>query len=89
MALGASRGNVYWITFREVAIPIALGLLGGWAASLVAVRVVRSLLDGTPEISLGSVATVLAALVAATLLAAFLPCRRASQLQPMDALRSE
>ncbi len=89
MALGASRGNVYWITFREVALSIALGLLGGWAASLVAVRVVRSLLEGTPQISTGSVATVLAALVAATLLAAFLPCRRASQLQPMDALRAD
>ncbi len=89
MALGASRGNVYWITFREVAIPIALGLLGGLAASLAITRIVRSLLEGTPAISVGSVAAVLATLVAATLLAGFLPCRRASQLQPMDALRSD
>lgn len=89
MALGASRSDVYWITFKEVAIPVAAGLLGGWVLSLAAMRVVRSLLQGAPNSSLENVAAVFAILTTATLVASFLPCRRASQLQPMDALRSE
>ncbi len=89
MALGATRANVYLIILREVAIPVAIGLFGGWAASLAASQLVRSMLEGAPSTSPAVVAAVVAILTVATLIATFLPCRRASRLQPMDALRSE
>ena len=89
MALGATRVNVYGITLREVAAPIAVGLLAGWAVALAATRIVRSLLQAAPAPTAGSVLEVFALLLTATLLATWLPCRRAANLQPMEALRTE
>ncbi len=89
MALGATRANIYRITFQQVAIPIAAGIVGGWLLSLAVARTVRSLLQDAPTASPLLTAGILAALILAAALAAYFPCRRASRLEPMDALRSE
>ncbi len=89
MALGATRGNIYRITFQQVALPIAAGIVGGWILSLAIARAVRSLLQDAPTGSPLLTLAILATLVLAAVLAAFFPCRRAAQLEPMNALRSE
>jgi len=89
VALGASRGHVLRIIaaygLRLAAIGIAAGLFGAFllarlaAASLYGIR-------GTDPLSftLGSLA-----IVAAVLLASYLPARRAMRVDPMTALRHE
>ena len=89
MALGATRGNVFWITLTEVLAPIAGGLLGGLLLSLALARVLHSLLTGVPRIDPSSSLGILCLLLLITLLATYLPCRRASHVEPTEALRAD
>jgi putative ABC transport system permease protein len=89
MALGARAASVVGSVLkggaRLVAIGIAVGLPIAWAAS----RWVESMLFGlTPNDPLTVVAAI-AILVAAGELAAYLPARRASRVDPLTALRAE
>jgi putative ABC transport system permease protein len=89
MALGAQRDSVVWLMLRDVVVLLALGVALGLAASLAAGRLVTSLLYGVKPhdpLQLAGAALVLAV---ATALAAYLPARRASRLDPMAALREE
>jgi ABC-type antimicrobial peptide transport system permease subunit len=89
MALGALPSRVLRMVLRETALLIAIGLAIGLSAALGATRVVAGFLYGVKPNdpwTLG-LAAVLLGLVAA--LAGLLPARRASRLDPMDALREE
>jgi ABC-type antimicrobial peptide transport system permease subunit len=77
------------MVLTEVAILISIGLAAGFAASIGVSRFFASLLYGVKAndpITL-SLAAALLALVA--VMAGFVPARRASRLDPMDALREE
>jgi putative ABC transport system permease protein len=86
-ALGASGGNILRLVLREGLVLALLGLgLGSGGAYLVG-RAMQSTLFGVGAldvIALGGVALVL---MAATLLACYIPARRASRVDPMVALR--
>ena len=89
MALGASQRRVVRETILTASTPLVAGALLGLAATLVVARQLASLLYGvTPRdpAVLGSV-TVLLLIVA--LLAAYLPARRASAVDPLTAVRSD
>jgi predicted permease len=89
MALGAQRANVLWLILREALAVTILGAAVGLAAALAVTRVMTSLLydlTGHDPLTLTVAAAVL--LVVATL-AALLPALRASQTDPMTALRYE
>ena len=89
IALGAGRGSVIGLVLREAVLLLAIGLAVGLAFALWAGRAAASLVYGlTPRdpVTLGA-AVALLALVA--ILASYGPARRASRLQPMDALRDE
>jgi predicted permease len=89
MALGATRPATAWLVLRDALVMVgagaALGLPCVWALG----RIVESqLYDVTPT----DPATILAAtvvLVGASLGAALIPARRASAVNPIDALRCE
>jgi len=89
MALGAAPGDVRWQVLRETLVLVLIGIVIGVPAALAGTRLVRSLLFGVgfadPIVII--LAAALLALVAA--LAGFLPARRASQVDPMVALRYE
>jgi len=89
IALGASRGRVIGLVLREAVLLLAIGLsvgtgLAAWAGEAAA-KLVYGLKPRDPVTLGGAVA--LLAMVA--LLASYGPARRASRLQPMDALRDE
>ena len=89
IALGAQRGSVVWLVFRDVMITLALGTTIGMALSLFAGRLVTKLLYGLQP---GNPTTfVFSAMVLglAATTAGYLPARRASRLDPMAALREE
>jgi ABC-type antimicrobial peptide transport system permease subunit len=89
MALGAARGNVLRLVMREVLMLTSCGLIVGVPAALALGRLVQSELFemkvGDPAIIVGAIAVTL--LVSA--LAAYLPARRATRIDPMHALRWE
>ena len=89
MALGASRVSIVGMVLWQTILLVALGTVLGIALALAATRGAGSLLFGLqPHDPLSLIgASVLVTAVA--LLAAFLPARRASRVDPMVALRYE
>jgi predicted permease len=93
MALGAQRGDIRSLVLRQTLAVVLCGVGIGIGGSLAVVRLLSSAINGMlygikpTDISLFMGATI--SLVAIALLAAFLPARRASRVDPMVALRYE
>jgi putative ABC transport system permease protein len=66
-----------------------LGLAGGLAAAATASRLLASALRGVGPRDPATFAAVVLLLTAAAALASYLPARRAANVDPMAALRSE
>jgi ABC-type antimicrobial peptide transport system permease subunit len=92
MALGADRGNVLRLLIGQGLGLAAAGVAAGAVAALILARVLASfsqLLYGvTPGDPLTFV-TVSLMLMSTAFLACYIPARRATQIDPMQALRSE
>jgi predicted permease len=89
MALGARTGDLLWMVLREALLLVLAGIAVGIPAAMGAGRLISSLLfDLTPwdPVTI-SFATLL--LVAVATLAGYLPARRASRVDPIEALRYE
>jgi predicted permease len=89
MALGARGGNIAWMILRETLTLVVLGLVIGVPTALLAAKFISSQLFGlkaADPIALIGAAVVLT-LVA--LLAGYVPARRASRVNPLNALRYE
>jgi putative ABC transport system permease protein len=89
VALGAHSGDVLRMILNQGLRTILIGVAIGIAGSLALTRTVESLLFGvtpTDPLTFGSVTLLL---VAAALLACFIPARRATKVDPMVALRYE
>jgi len=89
IALGASRARVIRLVLKEAAILLAAGLTVGILLSAWAGQAAASLLYGLKPrdpVTLGAAVMLLAAIA---LVASYGPARRASRLQPMEALRDE
>jgi predicted permease len=89
IALGASAHNVMWLvlgqSFGMIVVGISVGILGALAAG----RLLQHLVDGTRPTDLSTFAIMIPILLGAALFASFIPARRASQVDPMSALRQE
>jgi putative ABC transport system permease protein len=89
MAIGAQAADVRALVLRQTAAPLAGGLAAGIALAALAARLIAGALYGVgPEDPVTfAAATIL--LAGCAFLAAYLPARRASRIDPMTALRSE
>jgi putative ABC transport system permease protein len=89
LALGAQTGNVVSLVvaqgLRLVLLGLAIGLAGAFAAS----RIVKSLLFGVTTKDPLTFALAAGLLGAVGLLACYLPARRATKVDPIEALRCE
>ena len=89
MALGAERRAVLKLVVREGLLVTLLGIAMGTVAALVSGRVIANYLyDVSPSDPLTYILMVVG-LVSVSLLACFLPARRATKVDPMVALRYE
>ena len=89
MALGAQRSSIGRLILGEAAYLVLIGLVFGIAASFFIGRLLRSLLFGVSSWDLSVLTGVSATLAVATLIAAWIPARRAATIDPMEALRNE
>ena len=89
IAFGAEPHTVVWTMMRDAAWPMALGLAAGLGASFYATKLVASFLyQTTPTDPLTFIAAAVL-LVVASGVAAWLPARRAANVDPVRALRTE
>jgi ABC-type antimicrobial peptide transport system permease subunit len=89
MALGAGQRSVIWMVLREVCVLAIVGLAIAIPTALAASRFVESFLFRMKPNDPWVLAMAAAILLAATLIAGYGPARRASQVDPMVALRHE
>jgi predicted permease len=100
MAVGAGRGQILLLVLQRGVALTMIGLAIGIAGSVALRRVVVSVLTDTVPSHSGNLSNVLAsgvsalgyaaiALLAATVVASYLPARRAASIEPTQALRAE
>jgi putative ABC transport system permease protein len=89
MALGAGSSQVLGMILKEGMTVGGIGLLIGFAGAWGAGKAMRSLLYGIGAIDFTAFSAVAAVLLLSALLACYLPARRATQVDPMVALRQE
>lgn len=88
-ALGATDGRILRRVIGRGLRVAALGLACGIGGSLAVGRVLGSLLHGVPFYDPLALSAACATLLAAALVACWLPARRAARIDPMRALREE
>lgn len=89
MALGAQPREVRAMIVRQAVAMGTSGMIAGILGSFAATRVLRALLYGVTPNDPVTFAGVCATLVAIMLAAAYVPARRATQVDPLTALRAE
>ena len=89
MALGADRASVVGMVLRGAFVQVSVGLALGIPAAIVSGALIASRLFDVRPWDPALLVRAALFLVAATLVAAFIPARRAAGLDPMRALRIE
>ena len=89
MALGASQINVLRMVLRETVGLVAIGMAIGLPAAIGAARLVQNRLFGLSPTDPVTLVLALAIILSVTVVAGFVPARRAALVDPMTALRSE
>ena len=89
MALGAGARNVLMLILRQGAIQLAMGLTLGLGLPLLLARGLTLILFNVEPWDLTIFVTVTIALSLSGLAASFIPAKRATRVDPMEALRYE
>jgi predicted permease len=89
VAVGAQRQNVLWLVLRETLTLALFGIAIGIPSALAATRLIAKMLFGLSPSDLPTIIAVSLLLLLVALLAGYLPARRASTIDPIDALRAE
>ncbi|HEX5233878.1 MAG TPA: ABC transporter permease [Silvibacterium sp.] len=88
-ALGAQREDVIWLILRHAGTLVITGVALGLVLAFVSTRFIRSYLYGVSAHDAWTLAAVALVLLASGAVAAYLPARRAAQVNPVEALRAE
>jgi len=89
MALGAPRGQILGMVLREMLQVVLAGIVAGMPLAWVGTRLLENQLFGLSPHDPGTILLATAAIFAVTIIAGFLPARRASRVDPVVALRCE
>jgi ABC-type antimicrobial peptide transport system permease subunit len=89
MALGARRADVMQLVLGHGLKLVLAGIAAGWVGALMATRGLTSLLFATAPTDPLTYTGVAALLTLVALLASYVPARRATKVDPIQALRAE
>jgi predicted permease len=89
MAFGAQRMAVLKLVLKQGATIVAIGVVLGIAGAAALTRYLEGMLYGLDPLDVATFAAVATAFAAVALLAAYLPARRATAVNPIVALRHE
>jgi ABC-type antimicrobial peptide transport system permease subunit len=89
VALGAQPAQMVWLVQRQVLTMVAAGAAIGVPSAWALARLVRALFYGVEPWDGISTVAATAAMFAVAGLAGFVPARRATAVDPVQALRSE
>jgi predicted permease len=89
MALGAKRSDVIRMVLGESLLLVGIGVALGLGGAYFGGRYVTSVLFGLQPTNAVTIAAAVLSLLAVSLVAGFLPARRASRVDPLAALRVE
>ena len=87
MALGAKPGQVLMLVLRQGLVLTAIGIAAGLAGALALTRVMSGLLFGVGSTDPSTFAAIVLLLTFVSLIACYLPARRATRVDPQIALR--
>jgi predicted permease len=89
LALGAEARNVFLLVVRDGMLLVGVGIVIGLSGGLAGARSLASFLYGVPTSDVPTFAAATIILMAVALGACVIPARRATQVDPMIALRCE
>ena len=89
MALGAQSYNVLALVLRQGMKLVLLGIAIGVPASLAAAQLLKSMMFGLSAADALTIGAVTTLLIGVTLIACYLPARRATHVDPVETLRHE
>jgi hypothetical protein len=87
MAIGATPAKVFGLIFRQGLGAVATGLGLGLGIALVALRLLRTVLPGLEQSHAGDIWMAMGLVTVAAAAACWLPARRATRIDPLEALR--
>jgi putative ABC transport system permease protein len=89
LAVGAQPRQVLLLVLKQGLLLTVLGVVVGLAAALALTRLLSGLLFGVEAFDLSTFTTISLLLIAVSLLACYIPARRAMRIDPLRALRYE
>jgi putative ABC transport system permease protein len=89
MALGANTASVLNLILREGIILALIGLVLGFGGAYFVGKSMQSMFFNVGKIDLPAFSIVAALLMTSAILACYIPARRASRVDPMQALRDD
>jgi len=89
MAMGARRGQVVWMILKDSLMLTAIGVVAGVPFAMLVGRALASSLYGVTPLDGASYALAVAGVVCVALAASAWPARRAANVEPLIALRTE
>ena len=89
MALGAAQRSVLWMVLRETLALAGVGVGIGFVGAVVLTRLIQTQLFGVKPMDPVTIAAACLGIAAVTAVSGYLPARRATEIDPMTALRWE
>jgi putative ABC transport system permease protein len=89
LALGAARSSVLWHVLRDTIVVSATGIAIGLVVAVALAESVSAFLFGLAPRDPATLGASALVLLAVTLVAGYLPARKAAAVDPMRALRTE
>ena len=89
LALGAQSRMLLWLVLRESLLLLVIGLAIGIPISLSSTRILKTLLYQLSPLDPVAISISIVAVALMTIAAAWLPARRATKINPIQALRAE